>query len=871
MRTPLRQRLARAVALCTVAASAVLVFAPHTASAFTPVPAGPPARPAPPASPSPSLTDHPLTAAPSPLDNPLKGFARFYFPGDNQNSGYPRSLAWSYFGLSEVMTSATDCGTYNWSIVDNALNEIASYGNQAAIRFYMEYPGGTGSHPGNAIPHCFDGHVTYRNNTFWGTVSPDYDSAYLLSAVTNFIAAFGARYDGDPRIGFINLGIVGLWGEWHTWPFDTDTADGYPNLMPTDAHAAQIVAAFDNAFNTTKLEIRYPDSAGGAANARDIGYHDDSFCYKEGSPLKGVTLPQSLGGADYAQLQRALNMGVENKWVTDSMGGEVRPEIQSSAFTSWPGGSGQVDNMKACIELEHTTWKINQTSQSYASDDPNVAAAVRLMGYDLSATHAYYSNSVTGSANIGVSLTNNGVAPFYYPWTVQLGLKNSAGTVVKTWDTPWDLRTVQPLKVRAFPDWNVGADPTYRDFGYPQYFQSNVSLTGVANGSYQLVLKVRNPLEALSPAAKKLRFGNATQNADGWLGLGSIGVGGGTADTTAPSTPTGLTSPSKTATSVSLSWNASTDNVGVAGYKVLRGGTQVGTATGTSYTDTGLTASTAYSYTVQAYDAAGNTSASSSALSVTTSAGSSDTSPPTVPNGLTSPSKTSSSVSLSWNAATDNVGVAGYKVMRGGTQVGTATGTSYTDTGLTASTAYTYTVRAYDAAGNTSADSSSITVTTSGSSTPTGLVLDDYNGTPAYPSSNLNDLGKWTGGNCFLNGGGSGAVTGGALVLQYNNCGWFGSDVNQDVSAYTYLVVRIKGNAGGEQAHFNLSLGGTTKVFGDFVLDGGGHPSVTTAYQDIKIPMAANGISRTSPAQLAMGFWYGGNSTISIDSFSFSN
>src|SRR6185312_6261860 len=162
--------------------------------------------------------------------------------------------------------------------------------------------------PGNAVPHCFDGHVTYRNNTFWGTVSPDYDSPYLLSAVTNFIAAFGARYDGDPRIGFINLGLVGLWGEWHTWPFDTDTADGYPNLMPTDAHAAQIVTAFDNAFGKTKLEIRYPDS----------------FCYKEGSPLAGVTLPQSLGGADYAQLQRALNMGVENKWITDSMGGEVR-------------------------------------------------------------------------------------------------------------------------------------------------------------------------------------------------------------------------------------------------------------------------------------------------------------------------------------------------------------------------------------------------------------------------------------------------------------------------------------------------------------------------------------------------------------------
>jgi hypothetical protein len=68
------------------------------------------------------------------------------------------------------------------------------------------------------------------------------------------------------------------------------------------------------------------------------------------------------------------------------------------------------------------------------------------------------------------------VAPFYYPWTVTLGLKNSSGAVVKTWDTPWDLRTVMPAKIRAFPDWGVGADPTYLDYGYPQYFQSNVDL-----------------------------------------------------------------------------------------------------------------------------------------------------------------------------------------------------------------------------------------------------------------------------------------------------------------------------------------------------------------------------------------------------------
>ncbi|MCX4782198.1 glycosyl hydrolase family 8 [Streptomyces sp. NBC_01264] len=94
-------------------------------------------------------------------------------------------------------------------------------------------------------------------------------------------------------------------------------------------------------------------------------------------------------------------------------------------------------------------------------------------------------------------------------------------------------------------------------------------------------------------------------------------VSGGS-DTTAPSAPGSLRSTATTANSVSLAWNAATDNVGVTGYDVYRGATFVATATGTSYTDTGLTASTSYGYTVKARDAAGNTSAASNALGVTT-------------------------------------------------------------------------------------------------------------------------------------------------------------------------------------------------------------------------------------------------------------
>src|SRR6266480_3051603 len=182
-------------------------------------------------------------------------------------------------------------------------------------------------------------------------------------------------------------------------------------------------------------------------------------------------------------------------------------------------------------------------------------------------------------------------------------------------------------------------------------------------------------------------------------------------DTTAPSVPTGLTAAAVSSSQINLSWTASTDNVGVSGYRVYRGGTQIATPSATSFANTGLAASTTYSYTVAAYDAAGNVSAQSSPASATTPAPP-DTTPPSVPTGLTANAVSSSQINLSWTASSDNVGVSGYRVYRGGTQIATPGTTSFTDTGVSPSTTYSYTVAAYDAAGNLSAQSSPASATT---------------------------------------------------------------------------------------------------------------------------------------------------------------
>ncbi len=102
----------------------------------------------------------------------------------------------------------------------------------------------------------------------------------------------------------------------------------------------------------------------------------------------------------------------------------------------------------------------------------------------------------------------------------------------------------------------------------------------------------------------------------------TVNIISGAGDTQAPSAPTGLSSSDITETSFTLSWNASSDNVGVVGYDVYQGGSNLGSVTGTSASITGLTAATTYTFYVRAKDAAGNVSSNSSSLDVTTSGGS---------------------------------------------------------------------------------------------------------------------------------------------------------------------------------------------------------------------------------------------------------
>lgn len=186
-----------------------------------------------------------------------------------------------------------------------------------------------------------------------------------------------------------------------------------------------------------------------------------------------------------------------------------------------------------------------------------------------------------------------------------------------------------------------------------------------------------------------------------------------------------------TATSLSATTNESaTCRYSTNSSFTYSAGTLFSTTGGTAHTTTlsGLANSTSYTYYVKCQDTAGNTSGNASVtFSVATPP---DTAAPSAPAGLTAATVSSSQINLSWTASTDNVAVSGYKVFRGAAQIATTTSPSYSNTGLNASTNYSYTVKAFDAANNVSAASTAASATTqaaagAGGTCPRGTAYPD--------------------------------------------------------------------------------------------------------------------------------------------------
>lgn len=433
----------------------------------------------------------------APADNPLKGFVRWRGDSTEDAFQFPHSMEYANISLRKLMTGPN---SFDWGPLEALLDEITARGHHALFRVVCDIPHVAGEESITRYLPDFIIHSSIRITPYDYKAttdsnkkgySPDYDDPLMTTYLTRFIRALGQEYDGDPRIAFVLVGLLGHYGEWHT--------TGQNELMANAATQEFLLSTFDQVFDETKILMRTPEK--GNAPAYDVGYHDDSFGY--------TTLTHQ--NTDLNMLDRLTMTGELFKWQTEPFGGETSPSIADKIFFSDPLMRGVAEDFIESVHQTHATWMLMSSlfdasvwPQGLPEDFRQSAlTAAHLMGYEIT-VHSYQIIFSEGLLTLRVRLANLGVAPFYYKWPVQVALVDGGNSLVEQKTLPWDIRTL-PARVNR-------KDPvTLVEFATDMPMHSRPSK------SPNVLLSIPNP----HSSNQFLRLANPSQDQDlpGWITL----------------------------------------------------------------------------------------------------------------------------------------------------------------------------------------------------------------------------------------------------------------------------------------------------------------------------------------------------------------
>jgi len=327
--------------------------------------------------------------------NPLKGFMTSYIWGSPAND-FPDSMEFLYLPMADVW--GPDGETFS-SGLEPLLEAAASRGHHVVLRVYIDYPAKAYGLP----PYLTDAVSCQPYTDHGGGCSPDYDHPLLVEAMVGLLTALGAHYDGDPRLGALQIGLLGYWGEWHTHPNTDSFASNYTQTA--------ILNAAHTAFSITQIQVRRP-----AANSLDlrIGFHDDSFAFS------------TLGDTPWFFLPSLVSAGGGERWEEVMIGGELRPELQSICFQDDYTLGTNAQDITLCIEQTHASYLLNYKAFNEAGvgyqgiERLRAEEAAIHMGYQFELNAASLKlwgldhDDETVEAEVTLTLAQSGVAPFYY-------------------------------------------------------------------------------------------------------------------------------------------------------------------------------------------------------------------------------------------------------------------------------------------------------------------------------------------------------------------------------------------------------------------------------------------------------------------------
>lgn len=438
---------------------------------------------------------------PSPLNNPVRGLVPYAaaMPWFDTNwtaeeaanyrrefykNVFPHSVEFHYFSMRELMPAE---GEVNFAPIEKWLTQTTSRGCQLTFRVFLEYPNRDVSVPQFLIDEGLK-MTTWRNNDGETIHAPDYDNPRLRAAIDLLISKLGEKYDGDPRVACLTMGILGHWGEWHSYPKS--------ELFPKKKYQSHVMDQFAAAFKTTPVLMRYPageDDWSYAPNSdRSFGFHDDSFAW--------ATIDTGKQEDDWYFLAKMKNAEASDAWKTRMIGGEIRPEIWGCVFND-QGCEPKGQEFDRCVRESHVTWLMdsgmfgNNGKPPTAEQIRNATKRVGKMGYEFHIPRAKIEITKQGT-HIEIELENRGVAPFYFDWPVEVAVLEADGKIVTSNQESWNL-----------PSLKGAGDSLTKAITFPVKIQGNQSIA----------IRIKNPM----PGGDSIRFANEKQRLDsaGWMML----------------------------------------------------------------------------------------------------------------------------------------------------------------------------------------------------------------------------------------------------------------------------------------------------------------------------------------------------------------
>lgn len=503
------------------------------------------------------------------------------------------SLGRHYIEWNLIENSAADTVEKIRAVTDRLFGELPAYNIKAIPRVYLIWPEPLARHwPADLAPD-------------------DYTSAAFRARLRRLIARLGEVWDSDPRIAYIEMGIIGHWGEHHSPSF---ASSGNTPALPAEIEA-EFGEAFRAAFPTKKVMRRNPRDLTGYG----FGVHWDVF---------GALDRNGFYANDTTPMTRELETPEHvDLWKTAPRGGEIAPTfLGETTFTAAAQRSVVRNHTPRLIEIiRRLHWNhlavLEQLDRSDAEIWDKASQIQNALGYRFVVDEAVYSAVVPRGGGLALQLKvrNTGSSAFYYPWPLEVALAD-ARTRKIAWRALWDgqdLRTWLPCETISLA----------RTFTLP---------ATLASGSYVVTLAILDPA-GQAPAA---RFAVANYWMGGRTPLGPVAV-----DTIAPTmqlnefddlqTDNSLyylpATEATTAPAIVLAPAARTAGTGqsvtfsvaAAGssisYQWLRNGMAIAGATGASLTLASVSLADAGDYAVTVSNAAGTVTSAAARLGVTSS------------------------------------------------------------------------------------------------------------------------------------------------------------------------------------------------------------------------------------------------------------